>query len=189
MANMKFKGWEWPHNPSTFVMNYEIRLVKHEFPGVWGAETEDLGLGPRSFSGSGAFYGPSAWRHFSKLADPLWNTSVGILEHPRYGKFNARLVKITSKEEPLPNYVEYDFEFIEHKEITAFTKITAPSATTPTTPVSSARYYVVVRGDNLWNISKKYYGKGSSWPTIANANKSLIKNPNLIYPGWRLLIP
>lgn len=49
--------------------------------------------------------------------------------------------------------------------------------------------YTVVKGDCLWNIAKKFYGDGSKWTKIYNANKSKIKNPNLIYPGQKLTIP
>lgn len=50
--------------------------------------------------------------------------------------------------------------------------------------------YTVVKGDCLWNISKKYYGTGSKWQTIYQANRSVVGgNPNLIYPGQVLTIP
>jgi hypothetical protein len=49
--------------------------------------------------------------------------------------------------------------------------------------------YTVKKGDCLWNIAKKYYGNGSKYPTIFNANKDKINNPNLIYPGQVLTIP
>ena len=51
--------------------------------------------------------------------------------------------------------------------------------------------YVVVKGDCLWNIARKFYGnnKGSSWPIIYDANKGKIKNPNLIFPGQEFIIP
>ena len=47
--------------------------------------------------------------------------------------------------------------------------------------------YVVVSGDSLWAIAKKYYGDGSKYNKIVEANN--IKNPSLIYPGQRLVIP
>ncbi len=49
--------------------------------------------------------------------------------------------------------------------------------------------YVVVKGDSLWKIAKKFYGSGSQNTRIYNANKDKIKNPNLIYPGQVLVIP
>lgn len=54
---------------------------------------------------------------------------------------------------------------------------------------TTTRTYTVKRGDCLWNIAKKYYGKGSQYTKIYNANRSKIKNPNLIYPGQVLTIP
>lgn len=55
---------------------------------------------------------------------------------------------------------------------------------------SSAQSYTVVKGDCLWNIAKKFYGDGSKYTVIYNANRSVIGgNPNLIYPGQVLTIP
>ena len=51
------------------------------------------------------------------------------------------------------------------------------------------RTYTVKSGDCLWNIAKKFYGNGSQYTKIYNANRSKIKNPNLIYPGQVLTIP
>ncbi|MCI8282407.1 MAG: LysM peptidoglycan-binding domain-containing protein [Lachnospiraceae bacterium] len=50
--------------------------------------------------------------------------------------------------------------------------------------------YTVVKGDCLWKIAKMYYGDGSKYPVIYNANRDVIGgNPNLIYPGQVLTIP
>lgn len=66
-------------------------------------------------------------------------------------------------------------------------------------PKPHVRYYTVVRGDNLWNIAKRYYKNPLKWTTIYTANRKghrrsdgtlgMISNPNLILPGWRLVIP
>ncbi len=54
---------------------------------------------------------------------------------------------------------------------------------------SKNKSYTVKKGDCLWNIAKKYYGNGAKYTKIYDANKSKIKNPNLIYPGQVLTIP
>ena len=55
---------------------------------------------------------------------------------------------------------------------------------------AAAQTYTVVKGDCLWNIAKKFYGNGSKYSIIYNANTSVIGgNPNLIYPGQVLTIP
>ena len=46
--------------------------------------------------------------------------------------------------------------------------------------------YVVVSGDNLTKIGKKFNVK---WKDIFEANKDKIKNPDHIEPGWKLKIP
>jgi nucleoid-associated protein YgaU len=46
--------------------------------------------------------------------------------------------------------------------------------------------YVVVKGDNLTKIGQKY---GVGWKEIYELNKDIIKDPDLIQPGWKLKIP
>lgn len=58
-----------------------------------------------------------------------------------------------------------------------------------TSSAPKVKTYTVKSGDCLWNIAKKYYGKGAQYTKIYNANKGKIKNPNLIYPGQVLTIP
>ena len=65
------------------------------------------------------------------------------------------------------------------------------TVTTNNTAVAkpSGQNYTVKRGDCLWNIAKRFYGNGAKYTTIYNANRSKIRNPNLIYPGQVLWIP
>lgn len=42
---------------------------------------------------------------------------------------------------------------------------------------------VVKKGDCLWNIALREYGRGSAYVIIFEANKSQIKNPDMIYVG------
>ena len=50
--------------------------------------------------------------------------------------------------------------------------------------------YTVKSGDSLWKIAKKFYGDGSKYTLIYNANRGTIGgNPNLIYPGQVFTIP
>lgn len=56
-------------------------------------------------------------------------------------------------------------------------------------PEKSHKVYAVKKGDNLSSIAKSKYGKESQWTKIYEANKSEVKNPNLIYPGQKLIIP
>jgi len=66
---------------------------------------------------------------------------------------------------------------------------TAPTATQPTSTIDFNRTYVVVNGDSLSKIAKREYGDANKWRTIYEANKELINDPDLIYPGQELKIP
>jgi nucleoid-associated protein YgaU len=48
---------------------------------------------------------------------------------------------------------------------------------------------VVSRGDNLWSISRKAYGRGLSYTLIFSANRPAIRDPNRIYPKQVFVIP
>ena len=58
-------------------------------------------------------------------------------------------------------------------------------------PSSEAKveYYVIVRGDTLSGIAKKYYGDAMAYPKIFEANREVIKNPDLIFPGQKIRSP
>lgn len=65
-----------------------------------------------------------------------------------------------------------------------------PRAAETSPAPAASQTYTVVSGDCLWNIAKKFYGNGSKYTVIYNANKGVIGgNPNLIYPGQVLTIP
>lgn len=67
----------------------------------------------------------------------------------------------------------------------------------PAPAKSTARTYTVKKGDSLWAIARKVYGKGSLWQKIYNANVGVAGKPytkhgvtySLIYPGQVLNIP
>jgi nucleoid-associated protein YgaU len=63
---------------------------------------------------------------------------------------------------------------------------TAPRATPA---AGTTRTYVVRSGDSLSKIAKEHYGRAEDWRKIYEANRDLIKDPDLIYPGQELKLP
>lgn len=53
----------------------------------------------------------------------------------------------------------------------------------------AAEPYTVQKGDSLWRISQKELGSGQKWTRIYEANRDIIRDPNLIYVGQTLTIP
>ncbi|MEM7370146.1 MAG: peptidoglycan-binding protein LysM [Bacteroidota bacterium] len=56
-------------------------------------------------------------------------------------------------------------------------------------PEPEAQFHTVVSGDTLGKIAKKFYGNAMKYPVIFEANKPMLKSPDLIYPGQVLRIP
>jgi LysM repeat protein len=49
--------------------------------------------------------------------------------------------------------------------------------------------YIVRSGDTLSKIARDHYGNANRWREIFEANRNIIKNPNMIHVGWKLSIP
>jgi len=54
---------------------------------------------------------------------------------------------------------------------------------------SESEMYVVESGDTLWAIATATYGDGNRYPEIFEANKPMLTDPDLIFPGQVLRIP
>ncbi len=57
------------------------------------------------------------------------------------------------------------------------------------TPEPEAVFYEVKSGDSLSKIAKAHYGDAMKYNVIFEANKPMLKDVNLIYPGQVLRIP
>ncbi len=54
---------------------------------------------------------------------------------------------------------------------------------------SAEQVHEVKKGDTLWKIAEHYYGDGSLYMNIFEANRTILKDPNLIKVGQKLKIP
>ena len=91
------------------------------------------------------------------------------------------------------NLIEYRPIEIPIIKVDTNTSNASNNTTRPTEQANNTtqKVHKVVKGDSLWTIAQKYYGKGNLYPKIKEANKSkypsLAKN-NIIYPNWELII-
>jgi LysM repeat protein len=117
----------------------------------------------------------------------------------RYGPNEAGLWRITecsvssSKRHPDTNEVTdavATFTLTEASDAApAVGPVNPPPPPPPPAAPPSPRTYVVVKGDCLWKIAQRFYGQGTLWPRIFDANRGQIKDPHWIYPGQRFVIP
>jgi nucleoid-associated protein YgaU len=50
-------------------------------------------------------------------------------------------------------------------------------------------YYVIEKGDTLSKIARRFYGDANKYPRIFEANREVIKDADLIFPGQKIRIP
>ncbi|HEX5633287.1 MAG TPA: LysM peptidoglycan-binding domain-containing protein [Gemmatimonadales bacterium] len=77
------------------------------------------------------------------------------------------------------------------KKMPDFSDVEGGSSAAERAPAGDAapRTYEVRKGDSLWKIAQQAYGDGNKWKLIAEANRELVPNPDLIQPGQVLTIP
>ena len=72
-------------------------------------------------------------------------------------------------------------------EESALSAQTAPAAqAAPAAQTAQQNLYVVQKGDTLWKIAQKLFGNGERWREIYERNRSIIRDPDLIYEGQAL---
>jgi len=49
--------------------------------------------------------------------------------------------------------------------------------------------YTIKKGDDLWDVADKFYHDKYLWPTIYEANMDILKDPDLIKIGHKLIVP
>ncbi len=53
----------------------------------------------------------------------------------------------------------------------------------------NVEYYIIKSGDSLPKIAKNFYGDAMTYPRIFDANREIILDADLIYPGQKIRIP
>lgn len=107
----------------------------------------------------------------------------------------ATIESFTWGERDATGDIYYTLALKEYKKIKTKKATVAVATVQPTTretkapESSSGKTYTVKKGDCLWNIAKRFYGNGSTYMKIYNANTGVLKNPNLIYVGQVIKIP
>lgn len=187
LTPMRYKDYIWPHNPATYSITYERQVAVHKVP--FGRHyMQDLGMGCRVMRGQGEFAGNGAYDEFKKLATVFYGGGPGLLIHPLWQISNAYFTSLKLEQEPLPDYVRYSFEFRErydgYNEELSAVKVSEGNAQQGSGG-GQERVCVVVSGDTLWGIAKRY---DVAMEELLRVNPG-IKNPNLIRVGDRVVIP
>lgn len=107
--------------------------------------------------------------------------------------FEVRELFLDLQDDTVIVFGEVDTQEIKEKVILALGNVegiaTVDDRMTVATPEPESQFYEVKKGDSLSKIAKEFYGNAMKYPVIFEANKPMLKDPNLIYPGQVLRIP
>lgn len=191
LTPMRFKSFVWPHNPRVYSIGFERKLAVHKIP--FGRHClQSLGQTRRVLRGEGEFVGDRAYDTFKRLATVFYEEEPGVLVHPVWMTTAAWFASLELRQAPRRDYVAYSFEFWETVGGAEEARLSArpvdasggSSGGSGAEETGQGQYHTVVRGDTLWELSRRY---GVELSRIIERNPS-IRNPNLIYPGQRVRI-
>ena len=112
MEKLVFKTFTWPVKPE----KYQEAFVREPlYDKTDSGDTVFSGMGPmkRVITGSGAFFGDTAYADFLALAKVFEENSWGGLIHPVFGTYRCYFTELRLTQEPRKDYVAYRFEFRE----------------------------------------------------------------------------
>ena len=104
---------------------------------------------------------------------------------------NNKLISSTTSDKKGNWSVDTKFELTDNKQVIRADMLNSKGKVvkrveykfTPVLIDGENSMVVVKKGDCLWNLALKEYGKGTNYVVIFEANKSQIKDPNKIYVG------
>jgi nucleoid-associated protein YgaU len=106
------------------------------------------------------------------------------------GKYAVRADQVSPQSGEVIVRSEVTFE--REAEVVALAptaEVGAPASAEAEGTVPSPTTVIIRRGDNLWTISRRWYGRGIRYSTIYEANTDQIRDPHWIYPGQVFVMP
>ena len=127
---------------------------------------------------------------FGKDDDPAEKITQHILESnpgvdPLSVAYNDGTVTLAGQ---AASQEAYEKVILMAGNVKGVTDVSAENLSAPE-PEVEVEYYVIEKGDTLSKIAKQYYGNAMDYPKIFEANREVIKDPDLIYPGQKIRIP
>ncbi len=140
-AKIRYKGYEWTHNPETLEIKNEDNIIEQKlFGGKSYAVKQSKKC--RRITGKGKLVGSDCLKQFNALLSLQSKPQSGILTLPEQKPVYAYFKKLELLCEPVCDMIIYSFEFLEDSERNY--------------TVNESLYHIVEEEETLWDISYRY---------------------------------
>lgn len=139
-------------------------------------------------------FGKSFDEEVQEAIETILGRGYGVtrLEAGIDGKVVTLTGSATSKDAKFRAMREFN-ELVETENTLNLIRVAEPVAAAPKPEAApepaEEQVHVVVSGDTLSKIAKKYYGDAKLYPKIFEANRDILDDPNMIRVGQKLRIP
>ncbi len=138
-APMRFKGFEWRHNPREISLECEKNTGELNFP-YNGSSLSETGRKCLVIRGKGELFGEDCLEQLDSLVELFRDSGEGLLTLPGMKPFYAVFENISVTGSPKPDVLSYSFVFRESPKKSKATGLT----------------HCVTSGENLWDISYRF---------------------------------
>lgn len=168
-AKIRFKGFEWEHNPETLSVINEDNINEYKLLSGISVTVKNSSK-CRVVKGKGKLAGYDCLDKFNELLKLRSDSESGILTLPRQKPFYAFFKKLELLCEPCEDVITYSFEFVEDskRNYTVDEKI----------------YHRVESGETLWDIAYSY---SKDINVLVELNPQIIR-PDELASGSRVRI-
>jgi len=187
----------------SFNITYNDKLIPYDFPFAKGIHYEDLGEGEVNIMIEGLLLefeniGNAIVDDINDLLNELkiqsaGNTTVKFV-HPDLKAENVKIKSINISQEADQEGYKFKVEMLRHTSQVAIDNTQASvEKDFAAQVIETDNEYTIVDGDTLWGVAQRFLGNGLLWRELYNykTNKTALRsgNPNLIFPGEKILIP
>lgn len=162
VSKIRFKGFEWEHNPEKLTVANEDNLTEQKMPRGSSIAVKRSAK-CRVITGGGTLSGYDCYNRFNEILKLQNTVESGVLTLPETKPFYAYFKKLELLCEPVPDTISYRFEFVEDCEKNYVIKDDV--------------YHTVQSGETLWDISFNY---GVKIETLIELNPEIFRVDELI---------
>lgn len=168
-ANMRYKGFEWHHNPKKLSIKNNRKTLTLSYP-YSCEETSEMFKQRCVIFGEGELYGENCIGQFNDLNRVFSKGGPGVLSIGGMPSVQAYFTRLELLCEPKESIISYSFEFVQ--------------CSSQEKQNTSVNYHIAQSEETLWDIA---YAYGVSVESLLQLNTN-IRRPDSVKKGDRVII-